>query len=79
MRQGAGIVRRSSVDDVRDAFRRQGIELVVRLQGTQWQALVRATPGGDRLFLDACASSPDEAARRAWRRHLEDHETTGAS
>jgi hypothetical protein len=75
----AGIDGSSTLADVEDAFRRQGIELVVRLRGSRWQALVRAVPGDDRLHLDAWASSPDEAARRAWRRHLEDQGGAGAS
>ena len=74
-----GIDGSSTLADVEDAFRRQGIELVVRLRGSRWQALVRAAPGDDSLHLDAWASSPDEAARRAWWRHLEEHGGAGAS
>jgi hypothetical protein len=77
--QGAGVDRRSSLADVQAAFRTQGIELVVRQHGGRWQALVRATPGDGRLCPDAWGESADEAARRAWRRHLDDHGTTGAS
>jgi hypothetical protein len=77
--RGSGIDRTSSVADVQAAFRRQGIELVVRLRGSRWQALVRAIPGDGTLHADAWAASPDEAARRAWRRHVEEHGGTGAS
>jgi hypothetical protein len=79
MAQGAGIDATSSLADVQDAFRRQGMELVVRVRGSRWQALVRAIPGNGTLHADAWAASPDEAARRAWRRHLEEHGGTGAS
>ncbi|HEY7259187.1 MAG TPA: hypothetical protein VH459_08960 [Gaiellales bacterium] len=79
VKNGAGIDRTSTLADVQDAFRRQGIELVVRLRGSRWQALVRAIPGDGRLHADAWAASPDEAARRAWRRHLEEQGGTGAS
>lgn len=79
MNDGGGIDRKSSLRDVQAAFRRQGIELVVRLRGTRWQALVRAIPADRELHFDAWAASPDEAARRAWRRHVEEHGGTGAS
>jgi hypothetical protein len=77
--QGAGVDAQSSLADVETAFRSQGIELVVRPLGSRWQALVRATPGDGRLCPDAWGESADEAARRAWRRHLDDHGTTGVS
>jgi hypothetical protein len=77
--ESTGIDESSSLADVEDAFRRQGIELVVRLRGSRWQALVRVTPGDDRLHLDAWASSPDEAARRAWWLHLDEHDGPGTS
>jgi hypothetical protein len=77
--KGAGIDRTSTLADVQEAFRRQGMELVVRVRGSRWQALVRAIPGNGRLHADAWAASPDEAARRAWRRHVEEHGGTGAS
>jgi hypothetical protein len=76
---GSGIDRTSTLADVQDAFRRQGMELVVRVRGTRWQALVRAIPGNGRLHADAWAASPDEAARRAWRRHLKEQGGTGVS
>jgi hypothetical protein len=76
---GAGIDATSSLADVQEAFRSQGMELVVRLRGSRWQALVRAIPGNGRLHADAWAASPEEAARRAWRRHLAEHGGTGAS
>ena len=79
MAQGAGIDATSSLADVQEAFRGQGMELVVRVRGSRWQALVRAIPGNGTLHADAWAASPDEAARRAWRRHLEEHGGTGAS
>ena len=77
--EGAGIDRTSTLADVQDAFQRQGLELVVRVRGSRWQALVRAVPGNGRLHADAWAASPDEAARRAWRRHVEEHGGTGTS
>ena len=79
MTQGAGIDGTSTMADVQDAFRRQGMALVVRLRGSRWQTLVRAIPGDGRLHGDAWAASPDEAARRAWRRHVVEQGGTGAS
>lgn len=79
MTQGAGIDQQSCVADVRTAFRSQGLELILRPDGSTWQALLRPIPGTGEPQPDARADSPDEAARRAWRRHLGDHESTGAS
>jgi hypothetical protein len=79
VKEGAGIDRTSTLADVQDAFRSQGMELVVRVRRWRWQALVRAIPGDGKLHADAWAASPDEAARRAWRRHLDEHGGTGAS
>ena len=78
-KDGAGIDGTSTLADVQEAFRRQGMELVVRVRGPRWQAFVRASTGDDTLHADAWAASPDEAARRAWRRHLEEHGGTGVS
>jgi hypothetical protein len=79
VRQGAGIDERSTAEDVRQAFWAQGLELVVRARETRWHASLRAVPGGGRLHDVASGESADEAARQAAARHLEDHETTGAS
>lgn len=79
MRQGAGIDRQSSAADVQAAFRGQGIDLILRPDGSAWQAFLRPIPGTDEHQSGARADSPDEAARRAWQRHLEEHGTTGAS
>jgi hypothetical protein len=79
VKDGAGIDGTSTLADVQDAFRRQGMELVVRVRGARWQAFVRAIPGDATLHADAWAASPEEAARRAWRRHLDEHGGTGVS
>jgi hypothetical protein len=77
--RSAAIDGSSTVADVKDAFRRQGIELDVELRGSRWRALVRAVPGDDPMHEAASASSPDEAAREAWHRHVEQDGGTGAS
>ena len=78
MTKTSGIESRSSVAEVRAAFRNEGIVLVVRRRGSRWQALARTIPGSSELHVDAWAASPGEAARRAWRRHVEDRGMTGA-
>jgi hypothetical protein len=76
MSGASGIDSASSVEDVKAAFRRLGVELQVEPEGDGWQARVAAH--GDEQLHESGAE-PAEAALAAWREFVRRNGGTGES
>jgi hypothetical protein len=73
---GGGIDRLSTVDDIRDAFGRKGLELSLEPRGGEWIAIVRAhgVPSAE-----SCSPDRTDAARAAWADFVARNAGTGES
>ena len=76
MSGSGGVDRASSMETVRDAFRRVGLELEVRRADAGWQAV---TVLNGAAHVAGSGNSPDEAARVAWTAYVRRNGGVGQS
>jgi len=66
----SGIDRRASLNDIKDAFVREGLTLTVREVDGRFEATIGHTLSTSSPSEPVTGASPGEAAHRAWTGHL---------
>ncbi len=76
MERSRGIDAASGLDEIKDSFRREGLELDVVAHGDGWQAVGRMH---GREWVMGHGPDAAKAAQAAWQRHLDSNAGTGES
>ncbi|MGH3427120.1 MAG: hypothetical protein ACRDQZ_06085 [Mycobacteriales bacterium] len=76
MERSRGIDTGSGPDEIRDSFRREGLELELVEHGDGWLAVGHMH---GREWVMGRGAEPEKAALAAWQRHLEINAGTGES